>query len=333
MEITCVRVKSIYNNVKQTTRQTSDTSNKQHVKTNNISKQITRETNNASNKHHVKQTTLQTNNISKQITRETNNASNKHHVKQTIPQTSDTSNKHHVKQTSRQTNITSNKQHVKQTTRESSEKSEKRSTFKQVKHENSTSIAKNRNTQLPQMTGHNVCCLDTSDFLVFVLHKYCLNRIPEPIKSPICCAIFFSGPLPKPYLIAVSETKIAVVDLTSNFSTFIIHGNKTTRNLQIDPQDKKMYFMSEKRIYQANFDGSGLEVIYHNERYLIQTFAFDWVRRRMFWVFQNKDGESLPEGDYAIIEGEIINSKNYKYFYFYEDRIQVSHLALDPYVG
>ena len=103
--------------------------------------------------------------------------------------------------------------------------------------------------------------------------------------------------------------------------------------MQIDPQDKKMYFMSEKRIYRANFDGSGLEVVYHNDRYLIRTFAFDWVRRRMFWVFQSKSGESLPDGEYAIIEGEIIHSDNYKYFYYYEDRILVSHLALDPYVG
>ena len=157
--------------------------------------------------------------------------------------------------------------------------------------------------------------------------------IPEPIKSPITCAIFFPGPLPEPYLIVVSETKIAVVDLASNFSTFIIHGNKTTRNLQIDPEDKKMYFMSGKRIYQANFDGSGLEVIYHNERFPIRTFAFDWVRRRMFWVFQYKNGEPVVDGDYAIIEGEIIHYRNYKYFYFYEDRIQVSDLALDPYVG
>ena len=89
-------------------------------------------------------------------------------VKQTPRQTNNTSNKHHVKQTSRQTNNTSNKQHVNQAKNQKKGQLLNKSSMKTA-HQSQ----KNRNTQLngPQMTGHNVCCLDTFDFLVFLLSQ------------------------------------------------------------------------------------------------------------------------------------------------------------------
>ena len=89
-------------------------------------------------------------------------------------------------------------------------------------------------------------------------------------------------------MLAVSETRIAVVDLTSNYSTVVINERDGIKNLTIDPVEEHMYFKSGTKVYRANFDGSDKEVIYEDEENAIRIFALDWIGRRMFWVDSNK---------------------------------------------
>ena len=119
----------------------------------------------------------------------------------------------------------------------------------------------------------------------------------------------------------MSDTKIAVVDLNSNYSNIVIHGFQNIKNFIIDPSDEKMYFKSERGISRANFDGYDNEVIYNYEG-VIQIFAFDWIGRRMYIVKTDS--------------AKVIFGANIKF----ANRIQlhssaedILSLAVDPYIG
>ena len=98
------------------------------------------------------------------------------------------------------------------------------------------------------------------------------------------------GSFPEPYLLAASRRRIAVVDLTSNFSKIVFDENMNIKNFFVDPVNEKMYVTNGKIIYRMSFDGSDKEVIYKekNNWKIIQEVAFDWVGRNMFWVYSKK---------------------------------------------
>ncbi|CAB4023673.1 Hypothetical predicted protein, partial [Paramuricea clavata] len=126
-------------------------------------------------------------------------------------------------------------------------------------------------------------------------------------------------PFPEPYLLAVSETRISVVDLSSNYSTIVIDERYSIKNLIIDPVGKNMYFKSGTKVYRTNFDGSDKEVIYEDA---IQVFALDWIGRRMFWV-DSEETKSITVGN--------VNFSNGTYFHLSENNI--GSLAVDPISG
>jgi hypothetical protein len=115
-------------------------------------------------------------------------------------------------------------------------------------------------------------------------------------------------------LLAVSEKKIAVVDLSSNYSTVVIDERQGIENLIVDPVEENMYFKSGTKVYRANIDGSEIEIIYQDEENAIQVFALDWIRGHMFWVDSKKtksvfvgNGMSLSNGtDFHGSENNII---------------------------
>ena len=62
---------------------------------------------------------------------------------------------------------------------------------------------------------------------------------------------------------------------------FIISG-LTSRAMDIDTVDKKLYFRQGNNISRANFDGSSVEVIVQDAKpYIVR---IDWKRRRIFWT-------------------------------------------------
>ena len=144
----------------------------------------------------------------------------------------------------------------------------------------------------------------------------------------------FTGSFPEPYLLAVGKKKIAVVDLTTKYSTFVIE-DQNIANLIIDPVDEKMYFKTDKVVYRANFDGYGKKIICHfrgdgkkiicHDENPIRVFALDWIRRRMYFVPTNSTNwmESIFVGRMNFTD-TILLHKN-------EERI--SSLAVDPNAG
>jgi hypothetical protein len=100
--------------------------------------------------------------------------------------------------------------------------------------------------------------------------------------------MLFSGPYPEPHLLVKTKTKIAVVDLTSVYSTSVIeHLDQSTkfRSWQIDPVERKMYFEDFQKIYQSNFDGSNKQLASDDrENAFISLFALDWIGKHFFYV-------------------------------------------------
>ena len=82
----------------------------------------------------------------------------------------------------------------------------------------------------------------------------------------------------------MSEQRIAMVDLESNYSKFVVDEPNDISNLLTDPFEEKMYFKSGVKVKQANFDGSDIEVI-HESKNSIKIFALDWVERKMYWMY------------------------------------------------
>ncbi|CAB4043868.1 Hypothetical predicted protein, partial [Paramuricea clavata] len=126
-------------------------------------------------------------------------------------------------------------------------------------------------------------------------------------------------PFPEPYLLAVSETRIAVVDLSSSYSTIVVHERHGIKNLIIDPVEKNMYFKSGTKVYRANFDGSDKEVI---DEDAIQIFALDWIGRRMFWV-DSEETKSIAMGNVDLSNGT----------YFHVSESNIGSLAVDANAG
>ena len=70
----------------------------------------------------------------------------------------------------------------------------------------------------------------------------------------------------------VSKTRIAMVDLDSNYSKFVVDEPSDISNLVTDPFEEKMYFKSGVKVKQANFDGSEIEVIHENEKQCLSKY-------------------------------------------------------------
>ena len=83
-----------------------------------------------------------------------------------------------------------------------------------------------------------------------------------------------------------------------------------------------MFFKSGTIVYRANFDGSDKEVIYQDEENAIQVFAFDWIRRLMFWV-DSKKTKSICVGNVSLSNGK----------YFHSSENNITSLAVDPNTG
>ena len=49
-----------------------------------------------------------------------------------------------------------------------------------------------------------------------------------------------------------------------------------------DKREMKIYFRNGSIISRANLDGTGVEVFLQNVE--VQNMAFDWTRRRLFWI-------------------------------------------------
>ena len=133
---------------------------------------------------------------------------------------------------------------------------------------------------------------------------------------------YFAGPFPEPYLLAVSETRVAVVDLTSNYSTVVMEERQGIENLIIDPVEHNMYFKRGTKVYRAKFDGSEKEIIYQDEENAIQVFALDWIRRNMFWV-DSKKTKSIFVGNASLSNG----------IDFHGSENNITSLAVDPNTG
>ena len=117
----------------------------------------------------------------------------------------------------------------------------------------------------------------------------------------------------------MSKTRIAIVDLDSNYSKFVVDEPNNISNLLTDPFEEKMYFKSGVKVNRANFDGSDIEVIHENENNSIKIFALDWVERKMYWISPRFYWYSIYVGDVNFEEGKrILNAIP-------------SNLALDPY--
>lgn len=134
--------------------------------------------------------------------------------------------------------------------------------------------------------------------------------------------ISLTGPFPHPYLLAVSEKRIAVIDLISNYSSSVIDECHNITNLVIDPVDNKIYFQNGTKVHRANFDGSDKEVIDQNDGCPTRIFALDWIGRHMFWV--------EPRMNNMILFGTI-NLTNGIELHSSEENI--SSLAVDPNEG
>ena len=123
----------------------------------------------------------------------------------------------------------------------------------------------------------------------------------------------------------MSETRIAMADLESNYSKFVVDEPNDISNLIIDPFEEKMYFKTGVKIKQANFDGSDNEVIHESKNKSIKTFALDWVERKMYWMYTTYDRYWIYVGDVNFDEGRYILYANPA------NPANPSNLALDPY--
>ena len=130
------------------------------------------------------------------------------------------------------------------------------------------------------------------------------------------------GAFPEPSLFVVSDTKIAVVDLNSNYSNVVVNGYQNIKNFIIDPSDEKIYFKSKTGIFQASFDGYDKEVIYNYEGDDIQIFAFDWIGRRMYIVKMDSPRKIL--GANVTFANRIL---------LHSSAEDILSLAVDPYAG
>ena len=140
------------------------------------------------------------------------------------------------------------------------------------------------------------------------------------------CEIYFKGPIPEPYLLVASKRKIAIVDLKSNFSKIVFDNDVNIRKFVIDPINEKMYITNGKVVYRMSFDGSDKEVIYKDKYHVIQELVFDWIGRRIFWVFSKKStmyaGNRIffPQTSYGVFGFPISGKK-------------ISSLKIDPVAG
>ena len=140
---------------------------------------------------------------------------------------------------------------------------------------------------------------------------------------------FILGAFPEPYLLAATGTRIAMVDLKTNYSKFIFNQHQYISNLVIDPFDEKMYFKSGRKVYRTNFDGSDKEVIFPSSPNSSLQFALDWVERRMYYRFERSSWwqskyvskRIVYVGNLNFTEGRIFGETNQKF----------STPALDPY--
>ena len=123
----------------------------------------------------------------------------------------------------------------------------------------------------------------------------------------------------------MSKTRIAIVDLDSNYSKFVVDEPSDISNLVTDPFEEKMYFKSGVKVKQANFDGSDIEVIHESKNNPIKIFALDWVEQKMYWMYTTDDLDQI-EFDYSIYVGDV----NFEEGKIILDAIP-SNLALDPY--
>ena len=123
----------------------------------------------------------------------------------------------------------------------------------------------------------------------------------------------------------MSKTRIAIVDLDSNYSKFVVDEPSDISNLVTDPFEEKMYFKSGVKVKQANFDGSDIEVIHESKNNPIKIFALDWVEQKMYWKYTTDDLDHI-EFDYSIYVGDV-NFDEGKNIW----GAIPSNLALDPY--
>ena len=124
----------------------------------------------------------------------------------------------------------------------------------------------------------------------------------------------------------MSKTRIAIVDLDSNYSKFVVDEPSDISNLVTDPFEEKMYFKSGVKVKQANFDGSDIEVIHEIKNNPIKIFALDWVERKMYWMYTTDDRDQSEYNHYVYV-GDV----NFDEGKFILGAIP-SNLALDPYV-
>ena len=123
----------------------------------------------------------------------------------------------------------------------------------------------------------------------------------------------------------MSETRIAMVDLESNYSKFVVDEPNNISNLITDPFEEKMYFKSGVKVKQAKFDGSDIEVIHESERNPIKIFSLDWIERKMYWMYTARN-DSQWEFTGRIYVGDV-NFDGGKNTLF----AIPSNFALDPY--
>ena len=124
----------------------------------------------------------------------------------------------------------------------------------------------------------------------------------------------------------MSETRIAMVDLESNYSKFVVDEPSSISNLITDPFEEKMYFKSGIKVKQANFNGSDVEVIHEGGRNPIEIFALDWVEQKMYWI---NNYMSLPVNG-RMAHPILVGDKNF------DEEKQIffaipAKLVLDPY--
>ena len=119
---------------------------------------------------------------------------------------------------------------------------------------------------------------------LLVLCLYCATDVSTSLKLHV---IFFTGPFPEPYLVAlINDGTIKAIDLATLHATVVLSGLEDVEwynNLAVDYVDMKLYFNRRWRIARANFDGTNMEIITSQDN--INTFALDGIGRRLFWVY------------------------------------------------
>ena len=130
---------------------------------------------------------------------------------------------------------------------------------------------------------------------LLVLCLYCATDVSTSLKLHV---IFFTGPFPEPYLVAlINDGTIQAIDLATLHATVVLSGLEDVRswsNLAVDYVDMKLYFNNRLRIARANFDGTNMEIIPSQDKF--DTFALDWIRRRLFWVYASPGDREIYVG-------------------------------------